>query len=108
LTNSTRLDYSAEPEIEIGFQFRTIITDSNKALINPRIVCSESPVKSKKHRSKRRGPKYWVVAIGTMGMLIAYCPGNSHNIVLGKVRPNDDTAAATQQQISFDIPAGTL
>lgn len=65
-------------------------------------------MKSKKHRSKRRGAKYWIVAIGTMGMLIAYCPRNSHNIVLGKVRPNEDTAAATQQQIAFDIPAGTL
>lgn len=43
-----------------------------------------------------------------MGMLIAYCPRNSHNIVLGKVRPNEDTAVATQQQITFDIPAGTL
>jgi len=64
-------------------------------------------VKSKKHQSKRRGPKYWVVAIGTMGMLIAYCPRNSHNIVLGKVRPNEDIVA-TQQQIAFDIPAGTL
>ena len=43
-----------------------------------------------------------------MGMLIAYCPRNSHNIVLGKVRSSDDTTVATQQQITFDIPAGTL
>ena len=63
---------------------------------------------TKQHRSKRCGPKYWVVAIGTMGMLIAYCPRNSHNIVLGKVRPSEDAVATQQQQIAFDIPAGTL
>ena len=65
-------------------------------------------MKSTRHRSKRRGPKYWVVAIGTMGMLVAYCPPNSHNLVLGKVRPTEDTKVATQQQFGFEIPAGTL
>ena len=43
-----------------------------------------------------------------MGMLIAYCPRNNHNIVLGKVRPSEDVVATQQQQIAFDIPAGTL
>ena len=43
-----------------------------------------------------------------MGMLVAYCPRNSHNIVLGKVRPSEDAAVAAQQQIAFDIPIGTL
>jgi catecholate siderophore receptor len=42
-----------------------------------------------------------------MGMLVAYCPRNSHNIVIGKARL-EDTAVATQQQITFEIPAGTL
>ncbi len=56
---------------------------------------------------KRRGPRYWIVAIGTMGMLVAFCPRNSHNIVLGRTR-GEDTAVTTQQQHSFDIPAGTL
>ena len=56
---------------------------------------------------KRRGPRYWIVAIGTMGMLVAYCPRNSHNIILGRARHND-AANATQVQTSFDIPAGTL
>lgn len=65
-------------------------------------------MKSKKHQSKRRGAKYWIVAIGTMGMLVAYCPRNSHNIVLGKVRSDNDGAVVTQQQMTFDIPAGTL
>ena len=65
-------------------------------------------MKSTRHRSKRRGANYWVVAIGTMGMLVAYCPPNSHNLVLGKVRPTEDTKVATQQQFGFEIPAGTL
>src|SRR5215813_7890674 len=56
---------------------------------------------------KRRGPRYWIVAIGTMGMLVAYCPRNSHNVILGKARV-EDASVATQQLISFDIPAGTL
>ncbi|HEU4834094.1 MAG TPA: hypothetical protein VFS90_06765, partial [Pyrinomonadaceae bacterium] len=56
---------------------------------------------------KRRGPRYWIVAIGTMGLLVAYCPRNSHNVILGKARL-EDGAVAAQQQISFDIPSGTL
>ena len=56
---------------------------------------------------KRRGPRYWIVAIGTMGMLVAYCPRNSHNVILGKARVND-AKTATQVLTSFDIPAGTL
>src|SRR5215218_9359964 len=70
---------------------------------------SGSPVKAKKqHRAKRRGARYWTVAIGTMGMLVAYCPRDSHNVVLGKVRTTEDTTVTTQQQFSFDIPSGTL
>jgi catecholate siderophore receptor len=59
-------------------------------------------------KSRRRGPKYWIVAIGTMGMLVAYCPPNSHQIVLGKARLKDETVTQVQRQITFDIPAGTL
>src|SRR5215213_460939 len=56
---------------------------------------------------KRRGARYWIVAIGTMGMLVAYCPRNSHNVILGKTRI-EDAATATQQQVSFDIAPDTL
>lgn len=67
-------------------------------------------VKNQKRPRKthRRGPKYWIVAVGTMGMLIAYCPAKSHNIVLGKARLSEDAKVQVQQQIQFDIPAGTL
>lgn len=62
----------------------------------------------KRAKTRRRGPRYWIVAISTMGALIAYCPANNHNIVLGKARLDNDAAAQTQQQISFNIPSGTL
>ena len=58
-------------------------------------------------KARRRGPKYWIVAVGAMGALVAYCPPNSHQIVLGKARLNDD-AVQVQRQITFDIPAGSL
>lgn len=43
-----------------------------------------------------------------MGMLVAYCPGNSHNLVLGKARLREDPSVQVQVQIAFDIPAGSL
>lgn len=58
-------------------------------------------------RNRRRGPKYWIVAIGTMGMLVAYCPGKSHQIVLGKARLDDKTVEQVHQ-FSFNIHEGTL
>jgi catecholate siderophore receptor len=62
----------------------------------------------KRRKSRHRGPKYWIVAMGTMGMLIAYCPAKSHQIVLGKARLSEDATTQAQQQIQFEIPAGTL
>jgi catecholate siderophore receptor len=65
--------------------------------------------KKRARKARRRGPKYWIVAIGTLGMLVAYCPRNSHQIVLGKARLNDETATEQiQRQLTFDIPSGTL
>lgn len=63
--------------------------------------------KKRTGKSRRRGPRYWVVAMGTMGMLIAFTPGKSHAITLGKVRPGV-TAGEVQRQIQFDIAGGTL
>ena len=59
-------------------------------------------------KAKRRGPRYWIVAIGTMGAFIAFCPANSHNVLLGKARLDKDRAVQTQAQITFNIPSGTL
>lgn len=58
---------------------------------------------------RRRGPRYWIVAIGAMGMLVAYCPAKSHNVVLGKaLLDNKTTVSEQQRQFVFDIPADTL
>jgi catecholate siderophore receptor len=43
-----------------------------------------------------------------MGVLIAYCPPHSHQVVLGKARIDDGAITQVQRQITFDIPAGTL
>ena len=59
-------------------------------------------------KARRRGPKYWIVAVGAMGVLIAYCPPHSHQVVLGKARLDDGAITQVQRQITFDIPAGTL
>ena len=67
------------------------------------------PHRKKRRLHKRRGPRYWIVAITAMGALVAYCPNKSHNIVLGKTRLGDKTVATEQQRpLQFDIPAGTL
>jgi catecholate siderophore receptor len=67
------------------------------------------PDRNKKRVHKRRGPKYWIVAITATGALVAYCPTKSHNLVLGRTTRGDETVVTTQQrQLQFDIPAGTL
>jgi catecholate siderophore receptor len=67
------------------------------------------PNRTRKRFRKRRGPKYWIVAITAMGALVAYCPNKSHNIVLGKTTfGNEPVAGEQQRQIQFDIPADTL
>src|SRR5688500_13852601 len=68
-----------------------------------------APQRKKQRTHKRRGPRYWIVAITAMGALVAFCPGKSHNIVLGKTRLSDKPVASEQQrQIQFDITADTL
>lgn len=65
-------------------------------------------MKSKKNKRSRRGPRYWIVAIGAMGVLVAYCPAKSHNVVLGKALTNDKAVTEVQRQIVFDIAPDTL
>jgi catecholate siderophore receptor len=43
-----------------------------------------------------------------MGLLVAYCPRNSHNIVLGRVKDTDNASKPAQQQFTFYIAAGSL
>src|SRR5688572_12624557 len=61
-------------------------------------------------KSRRRGVRYWVVAVGTMGMLVAYTTGNSRAVTLVRTHGNGAIIQTpTQgQAIRFDIPSGTL
>jgi catecholate siderophore receptor len=59
-------------------------------------------------RTGRRGPKYWIVAVGTMGVLVAFSIGKSHAVNLGKLRTEDSVASQNQRAIKYEIPAGTL
>jgi catecholate siderophore receptor len=43
-----------------------------------------------------------------MGMLIAYAPGNSHAITLGRAPLSERSVAETQRPARFDIPPGSL
>ncbi len=68
-----------------------------------------APQRKKQRTHKRRGPRYWIVAITAMGALVAYCPGKSRNIVLGKTPLRDTPVASEQQrQLQFNIAADTL
>lgn len=69
--------------------------------------------KKNRRSAKRRGPKHWVITISTMGMLVAYTVGNSHEVRLAYAQGTRQAAAAASsqvqtQQIRFDIPPGTL
>jgi catecholate siderophore receptor len=92
LTVRPLLNYPACAEIENDFHFQRIGIAMRK----------------RKSRSKRSRARCWIVAITAMGVLVAYCPGKSHNIVLGKTRSGDTTASEQQRQIQFDITADTL
>jgi catecholate siderophore receptor len=66
--------------------------------------------KKRARTSRRRGMRYWVVAIGTMGMLVAYSTGSSRAVTLART-PSERTTVEREtqgQSIRFDIPAGTL
>lgn len=66
-------------------------------------------------RTKRRGAKYWVVAVSTMGVLVAYTVGNSRAVSVAYAQDARVTAGAIyseeqeqSQTRRFDIPPGTL
>src|SRR5258705_9347252 len=72
---------------------------------------------SRKHvRTKRRGPRYWVITVTAMGALVAYTVGNSRRVVLAhapelkglgfsRLQTRQDTS---RQNIRFDIKPGPL
>ncbi len=68
--------------------------------------------KKKQHRSRRRGPKQWIVAVSTMGILVAFTVGNSRAVSLGYARRSVETTHSQSQEQSqvhrFNIPPGPL
>jgi len=69
----------------------------------------------KKRRNKHRGPRYWVLAMGTMGMLVAFTVGSSRAMNVGyaverngrfEITRNFEDDALTPYV--FNIPAGPL
>lgn len=69
---------------------------------------------------RRRGPRYWVLTVGTLGALVAYTVGDSRAVALARVRRGDGDAQQQQQAATsqrrgqavvvrrFDIPPGAL
>ena len=76
----------------------------------------EAKKKRRKNRNKSgRGPRYWVIAISTMGALVAYTVGNSRAVALAHTQDIRSRLTTTSsldqsqaQQSRFDISPGTL
>lgn len=81
-------------------------------------LSTEAKITARKNRKKckkrsRRGPRHWVVAIGTVGVLVAYTVGESRAVRLAYAQGVRGTPAAVrlqnqEQQIRFDIAPDTL
>ncbi len=68
----------------------------------------------RRRKTGRHGPRYWVITVSAMGMLVAYSAGSSRAVTLRYVRGADPGIASAflqgqaQQTQRFDIPPGTL
>lgn len=74
-----------------------------------------SKANKKKRRNKRRGARYWVVAMGTMGMIVAFTVGNSRAMSVGYAENRNGRFEMTRtitdgefKPFTFDIPGGRL
>jgi hypothetical protein len=68
---------------------------------------------TKKRRGRRSsGPRYWVIATGAMGAIIAFTLGNSRAMTVGYADHASRTVAVRNSDVGdkyeFSIPAGTL
>src|SRR5688572_33942 len=73
----------------------------------------EGSRKRGRNGSRRRGPRYWVVAVSTAGVLLAHTVGNSRAVTLALVRHERGVLHAQTQNRQaparrFDIPPGPL
>jgi catecholate siderophore receptor len=69
----------------------------------------------KKRRSRKGGPRYWVLAMGTMGMIVAFTVGNSRAMNVGYAAEKNGRLEITRsiedeafKPYDFSIPAGRL
>lgn len=68
----------------------------------------------KKRRNNRRGPRYWVLATGTMGMIVAFTVGSSRAMNVAYAAERDGRLEITRftdgefKPFTFNIPAGRL
>ena len=70
--------------------------------------------RKRKKKSGRRGPKYWIVAIGTFGAIVAFTVGNSRAMSVAYAERNDGGLTISRLpdtefvKMEFKIAAGPL
>ena len=70
--------------------------------------------KASRKKGRNRGPRYWVVAMGAAGAIVAFTVGNSHRMFVGYAAEREGVLAISERVddrfkiIDFNIPAGSL
>src|SRR5688572_2977300 len=70
--------------------------------------------KNRKARSGRRGPRYWIVATGAFGAIVAFSLANSHKITVAQAAERNGVLEVTSRPdvdgklTDFEIPAGSI
>jgi catecholate siderophore receptor len=74
---------------------------------------SSSGNSKRRRKGRRHGPKYWIITVSAMGMLVAYTAGTSRAVTLRYLRDTDpgvgsSVQSQTQHTHRFDIAPGRL
>ncbi|MEP6901654.1 MAG: TonB-dependent siderophore receptor [Actinomycetota bacterium] len=69
--------------------------------------------KSQKHKAVKRKPRYWILSVTAVGLLVAFTVGESRALNIAHVRDNRIVAAKSVEKENpairrFSIPPGTL
>jgi catecholate siderophore receptor len=69
--------------------------------------------KNQKGKSNRRKPRYWVLSVTAIGLLVAYTVGESRALNIAHVRDNRISAESSDEKeknapLNFNIPPGPL
>jgi len=79
-----------------------------------KIKAKRAKNKGRQRRSGKSGPRYWILAMGTMGAIVAFTVNNSHRMFVAYARQSDGEirieriASHEFKTIDFNIPAGSL